>query len=64
MIQELITKHHVDSKKSYMLGDKIIDAESGRNAGITGVVVRHEQKTEFPFYKTLLDFANYLKSNP
>lgn len=62
MIQELITKHHIDSKKSYMLGDKIIDAESGRNAGITGIVVRHEQKTDFPFYKTLLDFANHLKN--
>lgn len=64
MIQELITKYHIDPKQSYMLGDKIIDAESGKNAGITGILVRHEQKTNFPFYKTLLEFANHLKSNP
>lgn len=64
MIQELITKHHVDPKHSYMLGDKIIDAESGKNAGITGILVRHEHKSDFPFFKTLLEFANHLKSNP
>lgn len=64
MIQELISKYHVDPKHSYMIGDKIIDAESGKNAGITGVLVRHEHKSDFPYYKTLLDFANYLKSKP
>jgi D-glycero-D-manno-heptose 1,7-bisphosphate phosphatase len=64
MIQDLITKHHIDPKKSYMLGDKVIDAESGKNAGVNGILVRHEHKTDFPFYKTLLDFANHLKSNP
>jgi D-glycero-D-manno-heptose 1,7-bisphosphate phosphatase len=64
MIQELISKYHVDPKHAYMIGDKIIDAESGKNAGITGVLVRHEHKSDFPYYKTLLDFANYLKSNP
>jgi UDP-N-acetylmuramoyl-tripeptide--D-alanyl-D-alanine ligase len=64
MIQELISKHHVDPKQSYMIGDKIIDAESGKNAGINGVLVRDSHKSDLPFYKTLLDFANYLKSNP
>lgn len=61
MIQELISKHHIDPKQSYMIGDKLIDAESGKNAGIIGVVVRHEHKSEYPFYKTLLEFAQHLK---
>lgn len=61
MIQELIEKHHIDPKHSYMLGDKLIDAECGKNAGITGILVRNQQKTDFPYYKTLLDFANHLK---
>ena len=64
MIQELISKHHVDPKHSYMVGDKLIDAESGINAGIGGVLVRNSQESDLPFYKTLLDFANHLKSNP
>jgi UDP-N-acetylmuramoyl-tripeptide--D-alanyl-D-alanine ligase len=63
MIQELITKHHVDPKNSYMLGDKVIDAEAGRNAGITGILVRHEHQTDYPFYKTLLEFAQHLKKS-
>jgi UDP-N-acetylmuramoyl-tripeptide--D-alanyl-D-alanine ligase len=64
MIQELMTKYHIDPKHAYMIGDKLIDPESGKSAGIAGILVRHEQKSEFPYYKTLLDFANHLKSNP
>lgn len=64
MIQELIAKHHVDPKNSYMVGDKLLDAESGRNAGVSGITVREEQKSDFPHFKTLLDFAIHLKSNP
>lgn len=64
MIKDLITKHKIDPEGSYMLGDKVIDAEAGQNAGITGILVRQKHKSDFPFYKTLLDFANHLKSNP
>lgn len=64
MIQELIEKYHINLKHSYMVGDKIIDAESGHNAGINGILVRQVHKSDFPYYKTLLDFANHLKSNP
>jgi D-glycero-D-manno-heptose 1,7-bisphosphate phosphatase len=64
MIKELIEKYHIDPASSYMLGDKVIDAESGKNAGVTGILVRHQHKSDFPFYKTLLEFANHLKSNP
>ncbi len=61
MIQELIEKHHIDPKQSYMLGDKVIDADSGKNAGVTGILVRHQHKSDYPFYKTLLEFAQSLK---
>lgn len=62
MIKELIEKHHIDPAKSYMLGDKLIDPGSGKDAGVTGVLVRQKYPTDFPFYKTLLEFANYLKT--
>lgn len=61
MILDLIEKHHLSPDHCYMVGDKLIDAECGRNAGIQGILVRHNHGTEFPFFKTLLDFANSLK---
>jgi D-glycero-D-manno-heptose 1,7-bisphosphate phosphatase len=64
MIEELMEKHHLNPDKCYMLGDKKIDAEAGRNAGIQGVIVRSEASDDFPFFKNLLDFAHHLKSNP
>jgi D-glycero-D-manno-heptose 1,7-bisphosphate phosphatase len=62
MIQELIEKHHISAKDSYMAGDKLIDAQCGENAGVQGILVRHEHKSDFPFFKTLLEFAHHLKS--
>lgn len=61
MILELIEKYHLSPDHCYMVGDKLIDAEAGRNAGIQGILVRHNHGNEFPFFKTLLDFANSLK---
>ncbi len=64
MIKDLMDKHHITKEGSYMLGDKPIDAEAGKNAGIEGVVVRGNPIKDFPHFKTLLDFANHLKSKP
>lgn len=61
MILELIEKYHLSADHCYMVGDKLIDAEAGRNAGIQGIQVRHSHGSEFPFFKTLMDFANSLK---
>ena len=61
MINELMEKHHISPDHSYMVGDKLIDAEAGRNAGIQGVLVRHATSTDFPHFKTLLEFATSLK---
>src|SRR5690606_37758401 len=44
MILDLIEKHHISAKDSYMLGDKIADVECGVNAGVTGVLVREQLK--------------------
>lgn len=61
MILDLIDKHHINPDESFMVGDKLIDAEAGRNAGIQGVLVRQNHGSDFPFYKTLLEFAQSLK---
>ena len=61
MLTDLIAKYHVNPDQSYMVGDKLIDAECGRNAGIQGVIIRHHQNKDFPYYKTLLEFAQSLK---
>lgn len=62
MISDFIEKYHINPNSSFMVGDKLIDAEAGRNAGIQGILVRHSQSEDFPFFKNLLDFANHLKS--
>lgn len=61
MITDFIEKYHLNPDQCYMVGDKLIDAEAGRNAGIQGILVRQAQKGDFPFFKTLLDFAHSLK---
>jgi D-glycero-D-manno-heptose 1,7-bisphosphate phosphatase len=63
MIKDLIEKHHIKIDQSFMIGDKLIDAESGKNAGIQGVVVRNQSaaNTTFPFFKDLLEFAHSLQ---
>jgi D-glycero-D-manno-heptose 1,7-bisphosphate phosphatase len=61
MIRDLIEKYHIDSKQSYMVGDKVIDGEAGRDAGVQSILVRHGNSHEFPHFKTLLEFANSLK---
>lgn len=62
MILDMMAKHNIGAENSYMVGDKIIDAEAGKNAGITGVIVRSKQNSQFPFYKTLLEFAQSLSA--
>lgn len=61
MIRELIEKYHLSPEHSYMVGDKLIDAQAGKDAGIQGVLVRHLTSPDFPNHKTLLEFAQSLK---
>ncbi len=61
MIKELITKYHINPGQSYMVGDKMIDAQAAKDAGVQGILVRHTSSTEYPSFKTLLEFAQSLK---
>jgi histidinol-phosphate phosphatase family protein len=61
MIKELMEKYHISPEHSYMVGDKLIDAQAGTDAGIKGVLVRHAESKEYPSFKNLLDFAKSLE---
>ncbi len=61
MILDLMEKYHISPEHSWMVGDKLIDAEAGKNAGINSAIIRHSESKDFPFFKTLLDFAQSLK---
>ncbi len=61
MLNELINKYKIDPKKSYMGGDKLTDAECGKNALTTGVLIRSTEKSsEFRSFVTLTDFAHFV----
>ena len=61
MIQDFMEKYHISKEDSFMVGDKVIDAEAGKNAGIQGVIVRTIASKDYPYFKTLLEFAQSLK---
>lgn len=61
MISDLLEKYHLSAEHSFMVGDKLIDAEAGKNAGVQGVLVRHPDSKEYPCFKTLLEFAKSLE---
>lgn len=61
MIKELIFRHKIFPSSSYMVGDKLIDAEAGKDAGVQGILVRHATSKDYPSFKTLLEFAQSLK---
>lgn len=61
MILELIEKYNLSAEHSYMIGDKVLDAEAGKAAGVQGVIIRHTPSDNFPYFKTLLEFAQSLK---
>ena len=63
LIFDFINKDKIDPKKSWMVGDKLIDAECGFNASIQGAIVREPKLADnkvHPFFKTLLEFAESL----
>lgn len=60
MIIDLLNKYNLDPVQCYMVGDKLIDAECGKNAGVKGILVRHSSSNDYPNFKTLLDFAKTL----
>jgi D-glycero-D-manno-heptose 1,7-bisphosphate phosphatase len=56
MILDLSKDYNIDLSKSYMIGDKLIDAECGHNSGCTGVLLKIKD-SRFKSYDNLSDFA-------
>lgn len=72
MLEKAIKEFNIDRKKSFMIGDNITDIEAGINANVTPILVETGHGIEYldiakrmgvKSYKTLLDFANFLKNN-
>lgn len=62
MIADLTSKHRVNLKKSYMVGDRAPDIEAGERAGVTTVLVGDRKETSHPdlTFPNLLSFSNWL----
>ena len=59
MLLELAAKHNIDMENSFMIGDKVIDAECGIDAKCTGILLGKED-SRFRSFKTLTEFAEFL----
>lgn len=66
-IDESVVSHGIDRSRSWMVGDKAIDVETGINAGLNAALIGDpaRPKTEkAPVYESLLDFALAITSQP
>lgn len=69
MILNLVKRYHIDVKTSFMVGDRIIDAQAGQAAGVTGVIIGSKTPAEpiditgdFREFPNLMEFALSLAS--
>jgi histidinol-phosphate phosphatase family protein len=62
LILDFIQRDGLDATQCWMLGDKEIDAECGRRAGINGAMVRVRPKGNYQSFATLLEFAQKVDS--
>jgi len=61
MIFELKSEFpEINLAESFMIGDKLIDAKCGENAGCTGVLLNEKPHEKYLSFKNLTEFANYL----
>lgn len=62
MIVDLVNKHTIDVKHSYMVGDRAPDIEAGERAGVNTVLVGDRGEEIHPdlTFPELLSFANWL----
>lgn len=58
MIEKMVKKWQINRSLSYMIGDKLIDAECGKNAQINGVLLNLTD----PLYKTYPNLLSFAKS--
>ncbi len=68
MLRSLANSHPIEFEKSFMLGDKISDAQTGIQLGVQGILVNsgnknyNAEKTNYPVFENLLEFAKHLKA--
>lgn len=62
MVLTLAKEHNINLSDSYMIGDRIRDAEAGHKAGAAGAIIgQKEHDDRFPSFNTLTDFARFVK---
>lgn len=59
LINDLVKKYNIDVKNSFMIGDKLSDAQAGKNAGMIGVLLK-KQSDDFKSFNSLTEFAQSL----
>ena len=62
LINNLCDKYNINKSESFMIGDKLIDAQSGKNAGITGMTLFNKFEG-YEVFENLENFASFLISN-
>ena len=60
LINECISKYDINTTQSWMIGDKVIDAQCGEAAGIGGVTLNCKIKSKFTNFQSLTEFAESL----
>jgi D-glycero-D-manno-heptose 1,7-bisphosphate phosphatase len=61
MILDLAQRYDVDLSKSFMVGDKISDAEAGKNSGATGLLLNVKDEN-FKSFNNLTEITNFILS--
>lgn len=59
LINEICEKFQIDKSKSFMIGDKISDAQCGENANITGCLIFNSDQ-KYKSFENLTQFSNYI----
>lgn len=59
MIDSLCTKYQIDKSGSYMIGDKISDAQSGENAKVQGCLI-YNKDAKYPSFSSLSEFVDFV----
>ena len=59
MINELCQKYQLDKSLCFMIGDKISDAECGKNAAVNGCLI-YKQSQDYPSFNGLDEFVDYI----
>lgn len=58
--QSILHQLHIPAENSYVVGDKLIDAECGYKLGGKGILVRGLTHEKFSSFTNLLEFAKFL----